>query len=72
MSMLQSIRTFAWLRDLVIVLLFMAGFNLWHSIPRLAILLVAGATVIFVERVLWSWYLLNLRDEQDQSRASTS
>jgi len=62
--MIRSIRTFAWLRDLVIVLLFIAGFNLWHSSPRLGTLLIAAATIVFIERLLWSWYLLDLRDDQ--------
>lgn len=68
--MIRSIKTFAWLRDLVIVLLFIAGFNLWHSSPRLGILLVGAAAVVFVERVLWSWYLLDLRDQQNGSSTS--
>lgn len=68
--MIRSIKTFAWLRDLVIVLLFIAGFNLWHGSPRLGILLIGAATVVFVERVLWSWYLLDLRDQQGGSSPS--
>lgn len=68
--MIRSIKTFAWLRDLVIVLLFIAGFNLWHGSPRLGFLLIGAATVVFVERVLWSWYLLDLRDQQGGSSPS--
>jgi len=70
--MIRSIRTFAWLRDLVIALLFIAGFNLLFSSPRLGILLIAAAAIVFVERALWSWYLLDLRDQQDESSASAS
>jgi hypothetical protein len=70
--MRNSIRTFAWLRDVVIVLLFIAGIDLRHSTPRLAILLIVSGAVIFVERALWSWYLLDLRDEQQRSRANAS
>jgi len=68
--MIRSIKTFAWLRDLVIVLLFIAGFNLLHGSPRLGTLLILAAAVIFVERVLWSWYFLDLRDQRDQSGAN--
>jgi hypothetical protein len=70
--MRQSIRTLAWLRDLVIVLLVFAGFDLRHSTPRIAILLVLSAGIIFFERALWSWYLLNLHDEQHNSSAKAS
>lgn len=65
--MRQSIRTLAWLRDLVIVLLVIAGFDLRHTTPRLAVLLVLSAGIIFFERALWSWYVLNLHDDQHSS-----
>jgi hypothetical protein len=64
--MIPSMRTLAWLRDLVIALLFIAALDLRHSSPRLALLLLFSAIVIFLERFLWSWYLLNLRDRQNQ------
>jgi hypothetical protein len=70
--MRHSIRTFAWLRDLVIVLLVIAGIDLRHTTPRLAALLILSAAVIFVERALWSWYLLNLRDEQHRPSTNLS
>jgi hypothetical protein len=70
--MRRSIRTFAWLRDVVIVLLVIAGADLWHTTPRLAVLLLLSAAVVFIERALWSWYLLNLRDEQHSSSANAS
>lgn len=70
--MRHSIRTFAWLRDLVIVLLVIAGLDLRHSEPRLAILLILSAGVVFVERALWSWYLLDLRDAEQRSSANVS
>lgn len=64
--MIPSMRTLAWLRDLVIAILFIAALDLRHSSPRLALLLLFSAVVIFLERFLWSWYLLNLRDRQNQ------
>jgi len=68
--MIRSIRTLAWLRDLVIGVLLVAGFNLRHTSTRLAVLLVLCALVVFADRVLWSWYLLRLRDQQDQNHVS--
>lgn len=64
--MIPSMRTLAWLRDLVIAVLFIAALDLRHSSPRLALLLVLSAVVIFLERFLWSWYLLDLRDREDR------
>jgi hypothetical protein len=70
--MRRSIRAFAWLRDLVIVLLVIAGIDLLHSTARLGLLLILSAAIVFVERALWSWYLLDLRDEQYRSGANAS
>ena len=70
--MRESIRTLAWLRDLVIVLLVIAGIDLWHTTPRLAALLIVCAAVIFVERALWTWYLLDLHDNEQSSNANAS
>jgi hypothetical protein len=70
--MRHSIRTFAWLRDLVIVLLAIAGVDLFRTSARLALLLILSAMVIFVERALWTWYLLDLRDDEQRSGANAS
>jgi len=69
--MIPSMRTLAWLRDLVIAVLFIAALDLRHSSLRLALLLLFSAVIIFLERFLWSWYLLNLRDRQDQFEPTT-
>ena len=69
--MRSSIRTLAWLRDLVIVLLIVAGVGELHSAMRLGILLIGSGVVIFAERFLWSWYLLGLRDEQDEPQRAS-
>jgi len=66
--MIPWMRILAWFRDLVIVLLFIAGFDLRHTSIRLALLLMASGAVIFAERMLWSWYLLDLRDRQEQAQ----
>jgi hypothetical protein len=66
----MTITAFAWLRDVAIVLLFVAGLDLRSSLPRVAILLMVSAAVIFIERALWSWYLSDLRDAQQSPKAS--
>jgi hypothetical protein len=68
--MIKTITAFAWLRDLAIVLLFVAGLDLRTSLPHVAVLLMVCALVIFVERALWSWYLCDLRDQQHPPHAS--
>jgi hypothetical protein len=68
--MIKTITAFAWLRDLAIVLLFVAGLDLRTSLPHVALLLMVCAAVIFVERVLWSWYLCDLQDQQHPPQAS--
>jgi hypothetical protein len=68
--MIKTITAFAWLRDVAIVLLFVAGLDLRSSLPRVAILLMVSAAVIFIERALWSWYLSDLRDAQQSPKAS--
>ena len=68
--MVKSITAFAWLRDFAIVLLFISGLGLRSSMPYVSILMIVCAGVIFVERVLWSWYLLDLRDQQEPPKVS--
>jgi len=60
--MIKSITAFAWLRDLAIVLLFIAGIDLRRRLPHVALLMVICAVIVFVERALWSWYLQGMRD----------
>jgi hypothetical protein len=69
-AMRSSIRTLAWLRDLVIVLLLIAGVDELRSATILGILLIASGVVIFAERFLWSWYLLGLRDDRDEPQGA--
>ena len=63
--MVKPITAFAWLRDFAIVLLIVAGFDLRSTMPHIALLMISCALVVFIERVLWSWYLLDLRDQKN-------
>jgi len=65
--MLRSITTFAWLRDLAIVVMFIGGIDLLRSQPRIGLLMILTAGIVFIERILWPWYLLNLRDESPKN-----
>jgi hypothetical protein len=64
--MVKSLVAFGWLRDLVIVLLLLAGNHIRHTSPTVGITIMLGALVVFMERFLWSWYLCDLREQQKQ------
>ncbi|HKD01995.1 MAG TPA: hypothetical protein VKB77_06195 [Terriglobales bacterium] len=64
--MLKSLMAFGWLRDLVIVLLLLAGNHVRQTSPTVGILIMLGAVVIFLERFLWHWYLSGLKQQDHQ------
>ena len=66
-SVIRSLVTLGWLRDLALVLLACAGNGLRHTSPRIGFAILAASVVIFAERFLWSWHLCNLRDKRTQS-----
>jgi hypothetical protein len=60
----RSLIALGWIRDVVLVLLFCAGNHLRHSTPLIGYVIMAGVLVIFAERFVWSWHLLDLRDRK--------
>jgi len=54
-----------WLRDLVLVLLVIAGNQIRQSSPIVGLLIMGAAAVIFAERFLWSWHLFDVADAKD-------
>ncbi|HXZ79228.1 MAG TPA: hypothetical protein VEG30_04805 [Terriglobales bacterium] len=62
--MVRSLVAFGWLRDLVIVVLVLAGNFIRHTSPWVGTTVIAGAVVVFVERFLWNWYLFDLEKQQ--------
>jgi hypothetical protein len=60
--MVKSLVALGWLRDLVIVLLLLAGNYVRHNLPSVGILIMLGAVVVFLERFLWSWYVSGLKE----------
>lgn len=65
--MLKSLMAFGWLRDLVIVLLLLAGNHVRQASPTVGWLIMFGAVVIFLERFLWHWYLAGLKEQDNRS-----
>ena len=61
--MVKSLAAFGWLRDLMIVLLLIAGNHVRQSSPTVGLLIMFGAVVVFLERFLWHWYLSGLKDQ---------
>jgi hypothetical protein len=62
--MKTSLRTLGWLRDLVLVLLMLAGNHTRQTAPVVGFIIMASAVVIFVERFLWSWHILDLANDR--------
>jgi hypothetical protein len=65
--MVKSLVAFGWLRDVVIVLFLLAGNDIRHTSPSIGIMIMVGALVVFLERFLWSWYLVGLREAERQT-----
>ena len=61
-SMVKSLVAFGWLRDLVIVLLLLAGNHVRQTSPTVGLIVMLGAVVVFLERFLWSWYVSGLKE----------
>jgi hypothetical protein len=64
--MVKSLTAFGWLRDLVIVLLLLAGNHVRQSSPTIGIMIMLGAVVVFLERFLWHWYLSGLKFRENR------
>ena len=64
--MVKSLTAFGWLRDLVIVLLLLAGNHVRQSSPTIGITIMVGAVVVFLERFLWHWYLSGLKFRENR------
>ena len=64
--MVKSLTAFGWLRDLVIVLLLLAGNHVRQSAPTIGIMIMLGAVVVFLERFLWHWYLSGLKFRENR------
>ena len=65
--MVKALMAFGWLRDLVIVLLLLAGNHVRHTSFTIGITIMLGGLVVFAERFLWSWHLGDLKDSQEQA-----
>ncbi len=64
--MVKSLTAFGWLRDMVIVLLLIAGNHVRQSSPTIGIMIMLGAVVVFLERFLWHWYLSGLKFRENR------
>ena len=66
--MAKSLVAFGWLRDISLVLLLLAGNHIRSTSPSVGIAVMLGALVIFLERFLWSWYLCDLKEQQNSNQ----
>ena len=68
--MRRSLMALGWLRDLVIVVLLVAGIDVHRNSPAVGSTMILSAAVIFAERFLWTWHLYDLRDSEKESPSS--
>jgi len=57
----KTLAVLSWLRDIGIVLLFLAGNQIRHAAPSVGLTIQMCAVVMFVERFVWHWQLFNMR-----------
>jgi hypothetical protein len=62
--MVKSLVAFGWLRDMGIVLFLLAGNDIQHTSPSVGIMIMVGALGVFLERFVWSWYLVDLQETE--------
>lgn len=68
--MVRTLVTLGWLRDIGIVLLFLAGNQIRHSAFAVGLAIQLCAVVVFVERFMWSWHLYDLREARKRADRS--
>ncbi len=64
--MAKALIVFGWLRDFVVVLLFLAGNHVRHTSPLIGIVIMIAAAVVLAERFLWSWYLSEINEPEKE------
>lgn len=68
--MVRALATLSWLRDIGIVLLFLAGNQIRHSSFAVGLAIQLCAVVVFTERFLWSWHLYDLQEARARADRS--
>lgn len=59
---IRALAVLSWLRDIGIVLLFLAGNQIRHGAFGVGLVIQMCAVVMFLERLLWHWQLSMLRE----------
>jgi hypothetical protein len=68
--MVRTLATLGWLRDIGIVLLFLAGNQIRHGSFAVGLAIQLCAVVVFTERFLWSWHLYDLQEARARADRS--
>jgi hypothetical protein len=59
---IRTLAVLSWLRDIGIVLLFLAGNQIRHGAFGVGLTIQMCAVVMFLERLVWHWQLSTLRE----------
>ena len=66
-SVVKILTVLSWLRDLGIVLLFLAGNQIRHGAFGVGLTIQLCAVVMFVERFVWHWHLCDLQEARSRA-----
>ena len=66
-SVVKTLAVLSWLRDLGIILLFLAGNQIRHGSFTVGLVIQLCAVVMFVERFVWHWHLCDLQEARSRA-----
>jgi hypothetical protein len=62
----KTLTVLSWLRDLGIILIFLAGNQIRHGAFTVGLTIQLCAVVMFVERFVWHWHLCDLQEARSR------
>jgi len=63
----RALAVLSWMRDLGVIVLFLAGNQIRHGDFLVGLTIQLCAVVIFAERFVWHWYLCDLREARSRA-----
>ena len=66
--MVKILTALSWLRDIGVVILFLAGNQIRHGAFTVGLTIQMCAVVMFVERFVWHWHLCDLKEARARAK----
>lgn len=66
--MVKTLAILSWLRDLGVIILFLAGNEIRHSAFTAGLTIQMCAVVMFVERFVWHWHVFGMREARARAK----